>query len=93
MMITLVVLLLVTTSLVWAAPGHSVQYLRIGQTADGQPVYVAFIQLNYMSAALAADIFGGQVISGQNTMAYGAFNGQGYDANRTGVGARRVNRY
>ncbi len=61
-----------------ASPTRNIKYVRVGETADGQPVYVAVIQLKYMHAALAARVFGGQVIPDQNTMMYRPSDSQNY---------------
>ena len=86
------VLLVAATVAANASPTRSIKYLKVGETADGQPLYIALIQLRYMDATLAAEIFGGQALPGQNMMIYrpsdsrnyGSNNSRGSDGRNTG---------
>jgi len=59
-------ILVLATASAMAAPRHNVKYVKIGITDDGRPVYVAIIQMNYMSAEVAARLFGGTSVSSQS---------------------------
>ena len=65
--ILVAVMILMAASAAFAAPKHKVNYVKVGMTDDGRPVYVAIIQMNYMNAELAARLFGGTAVSGQNS--------------------------
>jgi len=66
-----------------ASPTRTINYLKVGETADGQPLYIAIIQLKYMDATLAAEIFGGQALPGQNMMIYRPSDSRNYGTNNS----------
>ena len=72
-----------------ASPTRTIKYLKMGETADGQPLYIAIIQLKYMDAALAAEIFGGQALPGQNMMIYRPSDSRNYGSNNSRRGDER----
>jgi len=95
----IILLTLVTTVLLIAAavaanasPTRTIKYLKVGETTDGQPLYIALIQLKYMDAALAAEIFGGQALPGQNMMTYGPSASRNYGSNNRRSDGRNTGR-
>lgn len=80
--VVLITLMFVATALAaHAYPNREITYVRVGETADGQPVYMALMQMKYMDAALAAYIFGGQAVTSQQygTTPYRTGSGRGVD--------------
>jgi hypothetical protein len=67
----MLVMLMAMTLAADASPTRQIQYVRVGQSTDGQPVYMALVPLKYMDSALGALLFGGQAFVGQQQQQYG----------------------
>jgi len=97
MLVTLLTAVLLVAAAVAAnaSPTRSIKYVKVGVTADGQSLYIALIQLKYMDATLAAEIFGGQALPGQNMMIYRPSDSRNYSSNdsRRGDGRNTGRRY
>jgi len=93
-LVTLVTAVLLVAAAVAAdaSPTRTIKYLKVGETTDGQPLYIAFIQLKYMDAALAAEIFGGQALPGQNMMIYRPSASRNYGSNNRRSDGRNTGR-
>jgi len=78
------VMVLVAAATASAYQTHKINYVKVGMTDDGRPIYLAIMQLNYMDADVAARLFGGTGVSGS----HGAINRpsatQGYDGGANG---------
>lgn len=62
--ILIATMVLVTAAAASAYQTHKINYVKVGMTDDGRPVYIAIIQMNYMDAEVAARLFGGTAVSG-----------------------------
>ncbi len=91
MLVTLATAVLLVAAAVAAnaSPTRTIKYVKVGETADGQTLYIAFIQLKYMDATLAAEIFGGQALPGQNMMIYRPSDSRNYGSNNSRRGDER----
>jgi hypothetical protein len=82
--ILIAVMVLVAAATATAYQTHKVNYVKVGMTDDGRPIYLAIIQLNYMDADLAARLFGGTGVSGATGVTGRSPATQGYDGGANG---------
>ena len=75
---------LVAAAAVSASQSHKVNYVRVGVTDDGRPVYVAIIHLNYINADVIARLFGGAAPAGSTGSPSRYPSARGYDGGANG---------
>lgn len=82
--VLIAVMVLVVAAAATAYQTHKINYVKVGMTDDGRPVYVAIIQMNYIDAEVAARLFGGSAVSGSNSVMGRPSATQGYDGGANG---------
>ena len=82
--ILIAVMVLVAAATASAYQTHKINYVKVGMTEDGRPIYLAIMQLNYMDADVAARLFGGTGVSGAIGAVGRSPATQGYDGGANG---------